>query len=87
LCQDRGVVTDTNPTRRQEALVLAEELLSDIELSRISRPDVPRKASRLARLLDDQDAIAWLRYDVGGYSASVDPETESCQARDSFGTW
>lgn len=57
-------------SRRASALALAEELLGDIELSRISPNDVVRKASRLARLLDDTDAAAWLHYEVAGYEHS-----------------
>lgn len=49
---------------------LAEGLLTDIELSRIGAPDIVRKASRLARLLDDVDASAWLRLEVEGYDAA-----------------
>jgi AbiTii len=53
--------------RRDDALLLAEELLSDIELARIEPTAVIRKASRLARLLDDADAMAWLSYETTGY--------------------
>jgi hypothetical protein len=42
-------------SRRAEALRLAEELLSDIELGRMLAADVARKTSRLARLLDDAE--------------------------------
>lgn len=55
------------PSRREAALELAEELLGDIELSRVSPPDLARKASRLARLLDDADALSWLSFETGGY--------------------
>lgn len=54
-------------TKRAEALGLAEELLTDIELSRISPTDMARRASRLARLLDDDDATEWLRFEVEGW--------------------
>ncbi|MER6405033.1 hypothetical protein ABT269_16170 [Streptomyces viridosporus] len=54
-------------SRRGEALALSEELLSDIELSRIPAQDIARKASRLARLIDDFDAIEWLSYEISGY--------------------
>lgn len=49
------------------ALSLAEELLGEIELSDISPVAMVRKASRLARLLDDSDATAWLTFEVTGY--------------------
>lgn len=54
-------------TRREAALQLAEELLGDIELSRLSPPDLARKVSRLARLLDDTDAMGWLSFETAGY--------------------
>jgi len=46
---------------------LAEQLLDDIELSKISPTDIVRKASRLARLADDTEAMLWLSYEVSGY--------------------
>jgi len=54
-------------TKRAEALILAEELLTDIELSRIESVAIVRKTNRLARLMDDNEALAWLSYEVGGY--------------------
>jgi AbiTii len=59
---------DPSTTRRAQALVLAEELLADIELSRIPPQDMARKSYRLARLLDDQEAMAWLYHEVNGYT-------------------
>jgi AbiTii len=56
-------------TRRQEALRLADELLRNIELAEIGASDIARKASRLARLLDDQEAMQWLGFEVSGYPA------------------
>ncbi len=58
-------------SRRAEALRLAEELLSDIELGRIPAADVARKTSRLARLLDDAEGLEWLRFEIGGYPTKV----------------
>lgn len=55
------------PSRRGTALELAADLLTDIELSRIPAPEILKKTSRLARLLDDTDAIEWLNYEVHGY--------------------
>jgi hypothetical protein len=55
------------PSRRQEALQLADELLADIELVRLTPAEIARKALRLARLLDDSDAMTWLRFEVVGY--------------------
>jgi hypothetical protein len=70
-------------SRREEALRLAEELLSDIELTRIARVDVVRRASRLARLIDDEDAMRWLRYEIGGYPVPLDPESVAAAERSS----
>lgn len=55
-------------SRRAEALVLSDELLADIELARLSPPQIARKAYRLARLLDDEDAMGWLHFEVNGYT-------------------
>ena len=54
-------------TKRDEALELAEDLLTDIELSRTGAVSYARKASRLARLLNDGVEILWLHYEVVGY--------------------
>jgi hypothetical protein len=68
-------------SRRQQALVLAEELLGEIELGQLRPPDVARKASRLARLLDDVDAMQWLRYETGGYPPSLDADAFNAALR------
>lgn len=54
-------------SRRADALALAEELLSDIELARLGSTEIVRKASRLARLTDDSEAMEWLAYEIIGY--------------------
>lgn len=59
-------------TKREEALSLAENLLSDIELKRLEPIDIARKASRLARITDDIEAMKWLHYEVSGYPEGVD---------------
>jgi hypothetical protein len=56
--------------RQREALQLAEELLADIELSRLQPSQVLLKASRLARLLSDDSAREWLDFELNGYPAS-----------------
>jgi hypothetical protein len=71
-------------TRRGEALVLADELLSDIELARIDPVAVARKAGRLARLLDDADAMRWLAYETTGYpSGALDEHSAYAAVRSS----
>ncbi|MFD8227361.1 hypothetical protein ACFV16_24670 [Streptomyces massasporeus] len=69
-------------SRRRDALELAEELLSDIELNRLSGQDIARKASRLARIANDFDATTWLRYEVSGYpEGSLDADSVSAAKR------
>jgi hypothetical protein len=42
--------------------------LSDIELSRIPPPDIIKRASRLARLLDDTEALEWLSQEISDFT-------------------
>lgn len=60
--------TVTAADRHAQSLTLAEELLGDIELSRLEPPQIILKASRLARLTRDDDAQDWLGYEIRGYS-------------------
>lgn len=53
-------------------LNLAKELIDDIELSRLSAEQLLLKATRLARLVDDEGTYKWLRYELNGYPN--DPE-------------
>lgn len=63
-----GYASDVPDTRHAEALQLAEELLTDIELARLTPVDVARRASRLARLMDDAEAMEWLHFEIAGYT-------------------
>lgn len=45
---------------------LASELLEDIELSRTTLSQQVLKASRLARLIDDDDAVEWIEFELSG---------------------
>ncbi|WNV90940.1 hypothetical protein [Umezawaea sp. Da 62-37] len=54
------------------ALTLAEEIIADIELVRLPAPKIVKKASRLARLMDDTDAIDWLFQELTGYDQNGD---------------
>ena len=56
--------------KRDEALKVAEELLTNIELEQLAPISIVRKASRLARLIDDTEANSWLNYEVGGYPSN-----------------
>jgi hypothetical protein len=65
--EDRTLVGDIALSRREEASRLADSLLSDIELARVAPLDIARRAGRLARLVDDADAMAWLKNETSGY--------------------
>lgn len=58
--------------RRRAAAQLCEELLDDLELSRLPAPALVKKTSRLARFLDDWEVLEWLAHEVSGYA---DPAT------------
>lgn len=53
-------------SRQQEALALAEEVMTDVELSQGSVPKHALKAMRLARLMGDEEAQRWLIYEIEG---------------------
>ena len=50
-----------------EQLSLAKELLDDVELSRRTPEQLVLKATRLARLVGDDTAQAWLEPERRGY--------------------
>jgi hypothetical protein len=58
-------------TKQAEALKLAEELLADIELTRLSPEQCILKGVRLARLASDEDAQIWLGYELHGYDTAA----------------
>lgn len=53
--------------RHEEALRVAEELLTDIELERLKASEIVLKASRLARLVGHEDLTTFLGYERNGY--------------------
>jgi hypothetical protein len=55
------------PRRTDDALSLSGEILTDVELSRIPLEEILLRCSRLARLLNDQEAVEWLRQELGGF--------------------
>jgi len=61
-----------SPSKRDEALALAEEILGDVELARLGPVDVARKTGRLARLLDDTAAMQWIVYEIAGFPQKLD---------------
>lgn len=65
------------PEALEEALTLSEEILKDIELSRVPLVTIGLKASRLARLLNQFDAHQIFQYEASGYPTTpggVTPE-------------
>ncbi len=46
--------------------------MSDIEFSRLPAERHREEAGRLERLLNDADAMTWLRYEVSGYTPPAD---------------
>ncbi len=57
-------------SRQTEALKLADELLADIELSRLPAEKCILKGNRLARLVSDDNASEWLYCELHGYDPS-----------------
>lgn len=53
--------------RFEEALDLSEEILESIELEKIKLTSVVLRCLRLARLINDYDAVTWLQYESTGY--------------------
>src|SRR5579864_3059906 len=56
--------------KSEQITALALEILEDAEMSRTSVEALVMKASRLARLADDKEAITWLYYERFGYNDS-----------------
>jgi hypothetical protein len=54
----------------EHKLNLAKELLDDIELSRLPATSILLKASRLARVLEDDQIAQWLRWELRGYPSN-----------------
>lgn len=63
---------------------LAEELLDDIELSRLPAENLLLKVARLARLVNDEHVRAWLRFELAGF---VDGDPISLAYMDVTGRW
>lgn len=53
--------------RQEEAIRVAEELLTDIELERLKASEIVLKASRVARLVGHDDLTTFLGYERNGY--------------------
>ena len=74
--------------RRDEALAAAEATLGAYETGHIGPVDLARNAYRVARLLDDADAEAWIGFEVGGFprDGSLPPDawTAACRSGRDF---
>lgn len=68
-------------SRREAALQLSEEVLDDIELNRLGAPEVLKKTSRLARLLDDTSATEWLAFEMHGYPTPLSKSAATAASR------
>jgi hypothetical protein len=55
------------PNKSQHTLELVQDLLDDLELGRISAEKLILKASRLARIIGDEEVKQWLKFELGGY--------------------
>jgi hypothetical protein len=67
--------------RQQEALALAEEVMTDVELSRGSVDKHVLKAMRLARLMGDEEAQRWLGYEIEGVPNTAEGRAWMTQAK------
>ena len=65
-------------------LQLVKELLEDIELSRLQSDQLLMKASRLARLVENNKIYEWLQFELSGYRAN---KPLAIEYMDAFGRW
>jgi AbiTii len=63
-------------SKNEEIAALALEVLEDVEMSRASVESLALKASRLARLADDEETIRWLHCERFGYHHIGNPLEE-----------
>jgi AbiTii len=61
------LMTSETKSASDHTLALAQELLDDIELSRLSAENLLLKATRLARLVKDDEIRTWLHYELTGF--------------------
>jgi len=66
-----------SPEALEEALALSEEILKDLELSRVPLWNAALKAGRLARLLNHEKAQQIFQFEASGY-----PSTQWGDSRD-----
>lgn len=59
-------------TKTENALVACEKVLNGIEDNTITVTSALLLCLKIARLLNDTDAIIWLQYEYGGYPRNQD---------------
>jgi len=59
-------------SKSQHTLELIQDLLDDLELGRSSGEKLILKASRLARIIGDEEIKRWLKFELGGYPGDDD---------------
>lgn len=63
--------------KREEALQLSEEVLTQIEMDQISVSSSLLRARRIARLISDFEASEWLTYECEGYTRTENGKIEN----------
>lgn len=69
--EDSGQLVQSTPQALQNALDLSEEILADLELSRVPLSSIALKSSRLARLINDYDMQQAMAFEASGYPAEL----------------
>jgi hypothetical protein len=70
--------------RLAEARILAEDLLADIELTRMGAEQILLKGVRLARLIGDETSLRWLELELHGYEFTDETRSTLEQMRRTF---
>jgi hypothetical protein len=63
-------------SRTESIIELASEILEDIEYQRTTANAQLLKASRLARLMGDEETLKWLQCEISGYKNLDGPESK-----------
>ena len=59
-------------TKTESAQLACEKVLNGIEDDTITTTSAPLQCLKIARLLNNADAIIWLQYEYGGYPKEAD---------------
>lgn len=63
-------------SKRDQALIVTEQVTNGIEDETLSTSSALLKCLKVARLLEDTDALIWLQYEYGGYPRLEDGNVE-----------